>query len=66
MANQGFVNLYGGFYFQEGYTFNRREIFFDTPETPVSKDPMLDIQYGIRIGWLIPIDKRQPKEFYFN
>lgn len=66
MANQGFVNFYAGFYCQQGYTFNRRTIFFDQPDTPVSKDMMLDIQYGFRFSWLIPIYKRQPKDYYFN
>lgn len=66
MANQGFVNFYGGFYFQQGYTFNRRTIFFDQPETPVSTNMMLDLQYGLKFAWLIPIYKRQPKEYYFD
>ena len=66
MANQGFLNFYGGLYCQQGYTFNRRTIFYDQPDTPVSKDMMLDIQYGFKLGWLIPIYKRQPKEYYFN
>jgi hypothetical protein len=66
MANQGFVNFYGGFYFQQGYTFNRRTLFFDQPETPVSTDIMLDLQYGLKFAWLIPIYKRQPKEYYFD
>lgn len=66
MANQGFLNFYGGFYFQQGYTYNQREIFYDQPDTPVSKEMMLDLQYGFRLGWLIPIYKRKPKEYYFN
>lgn len=66
MANQGFLNFYGGFYFQEGFTYNRRTIFYDQPDTPVSKDMMIDIQYGLKLAWMIPIYKRQPKEFYFN
>lgn len=66
MADQGFLNFYGGFYFQQGYTFNRRTINFDQPDTPVSKDMKLDLQYGLRVGWLIPVYKRQPKEYYYN
>lgn len=66
MANQGFVNFYGGFYLQEGFTYNRRPIFYDQPETPVSQDVMIDIQYGIKFAWMIPIYKRKPKDFYFN
>ena len=32
LANQGIVNFYGGFYAQQGLTYNRREIFFDRPD----------------------------------
>ena len=35
MANRGFVNFYGGFYAQQGYTRNARDIFYDQPYTPV-------------------------------
>lgn len=66
MANQGFVNFYGGFFAQQGYTYNRRTIFFDQPNNPVSKDMMLDLQFGLKFAWLIPVYKRMPKEYYFN
>jgi len=66
MANQGFLNFYGGFYVQEGFTKNMREIFFDQPNTQVPTDMMIDIQYGIRLAWLVPVYKRKPKDFYFN
>ena len=66
MANHGLINFYGGFYIQEGFTKNRRLIFFDEPNIPVSQDVMKDIQIGFKAGWLIPIYKRKPKEFYFN
>jgi hypothetical protein len=66
MANAGFYNFYGGFYFQEGLTKNRRTINFDEPDVPVSTKIRLDIQYGFRLGWMIPFYKRKPKEFYFN
>ena len=66
MANKGFVNFYGGLYFQEGFTYNSRDVFFDQPNVPVSSEQMLDLQYGVRLAWLIPVYKRKPKEFYFN
>ena len=66
MSNKSFLSFYGGFYVQEGFTYNRRNVFFDQPDTPVSKEMMIDIQYGIKVGWLIPIYKRQPKEYYYN
>lgn len=66
MANQGIVNFYGGFYIQEGYTYNRRTINFDQPDIPVSKEMRLDIQYGFKVAWMIPIYRRIPKEYYYN
>jgi hypothetical protein len=66
MSNQGFVNFYGGFYVNEGITYNRREIFFDQPDSPVSTKPMYDIQYGVKLGWFIPIYQRKPKDFYYD
>lgn len=66
MANRGFFNFYGGFYMQEGFTYDRRTVFFDQPDTPVSTAMRMDIQYGIRAGWMIPVYKRRPKDFYYN
>ena len=66
MADQGAVNFYGGLYAQQGFTRNQRTINFDTPNVPVSTDIRVDMQFGLKIGWLIPIYKRQPKEFYYN
>ena len=66
MANGGFYNFYGGFYLQEGFTKNKRTIFFDQPDIPVSTSIRLDIQYGFKIGWMIPFYKRQPKDFYYD
>lgn len=66
MSNAGFLNFYGGFYIQEGFTQNKRTIFFDQPTIPVSSETRLDIQYGVKVGWFIPFYKRQPKEFYYN
>ncbi|MFT5858731.1 MAG: hypothetical protein ACI865_000819 [Flavobacteriaceae bacterium] len=66
MADQGAVNFYGGFYAQQGLTYNRRLINFDQPDTPVSTDLRIDIQFGFKLGWLIPIYQRQPKEYYFD
>jgi len=66
MANRGAFNFYGGFYAQQGFTKNRRDVFFDQPNIPVSKDLRMDMQYGFKIAWLIPIYKRMPKSFYYD
>ncbi|MBU2018078.1 MAG: hypothetical protein KJ941_00410, partial [Bacteroidetes bacterium] len=66
MSNRGVLNFYGGFYFQQGFTRNARDIFFDRPDDPVSKEIRQDFQAGLRLGWFIPIYKRLPKEYYYN
>jgi hypothetical protein len=66
MSNGGYLNFYGGFYFQQGFTKNQRTINFDQPEIPVSTATKLDIQYGFKIGWFIPFYKRLPKDYYFD
>ena len=66
LANGGFYNFYGGLYIQEGFTKNKRTVFFDQPDDPVSTDLRVDIQYGVKIGWQIPFYKRQPKDFYYD
>ena len=66
MSSIGGYHFYGGFYAQEGFTKNRRTINFDEPDVPVSTELRLDVQVGFKLGWVIPIYKRQPKDFYFN
>lgn len=66
MANQGVFNFYAGFYFQQTFMQNQRTHFFDHPNQQVSKKIRMGQMYGIRVGWLIPIYKRQPKDFYYN
>ena len=66
MANHGLINFYGGFYLQEGFTKNKRTVFFDQPNTPVPTNTMYDMQIGFKTGWFIPFYKRKPKDFYFD
>jgi len=59
-----FLNFYAGFEFIQGFTHNVRNYNFDL-EGP---DPglKLDFIYSIKLGWMIPIYKRAPKEYYYN
>ena len=66
MANRGLINFYGGFYAQQGFTKNQRLVNFDQPDIPVSNDLRLDLQFGLKAGWMIPIYRRLPKEYYFD
>lgn len=66
MADRGIWNFYGGVYFQQGFTVNQRDLFWDHPNERVSKDLRIEHMIGLRVGWLIPIYKRQVKDYYFN
>lgn len=66
MANRGIYNFYAGAYFQQGYTINQRDVFWDHPNEKVSKDLRIEHLIGFRVGWIIPIYKRETKDFYFN
>ncbi len=66
MANSGLINFYTGFYFLQGFTHNQRTIFYDQPNVAVDKSLRFDNCYGFRFGWLIPIYKSKPKDFYYN
>lgn len=66
IPEERYYNFHVGFYIQEGLTYNRRTLNLDQPDVPVSKDLRMDIQIGLRAGWLIPFYKAQPKDYYFE
>ncbi|WP_107038344.1 hypothetical protein [Brumimicrobium mesophilum] len=66
MANRGIFNFYAGIYFLQGFTVNQRDVFWDHPDEKVSKDLRIENMTGFRFGWLIPIYKRETKDYYFN
>lgn len=66
MSDNNFLNFYGGFFMQQGFTKNRRPVFYDQPDTPVPTDTRLDVLYGFKVGWLVPAYKRRPRDYYYN
>ena len=66
MANKGIFNFYFGAYFQQGFTYNQRTMFWDRPDYEVPTNRRTEYQYGLRIGWMIPVYKREAKEFYYD
>ena len=63
MGNTRVLNFFVGFEFMQSWTTNRREVNFDTG----MKDDgnRFDALNGFKIGWIIPIYKRTPKEYYY-
>jgi hypothetical protein len=64
MSNHRLLNFTMGLEFTQAWTQNRREYNFDTRTKDISK--RLDLLSGIRVGWIIPMNKRKPQPFYYN
>ncbi len=61
-SNRQLVNFYGGFEFTQGFTTNRRDFNFDDIEG--SDKNRLDLMYGFKLGWILPLYKKKPAPFY--
>jgi hypothetical protein len=46
----------------QGFTQNRRSYNFDEMKQDTEK--RLDIFYGAKVSWILPLYKKAPKEFY--
>lgn len=64
LGNLRLVSFHIGFECTQAWTQSRREYDFDK----MSKDTKqrLDLLYGIKAGWIIPLYKRRLKEYYYN
>jgi len=64
LSENRILNFYGGFEAYEGMTKSVRKLNYDTglPDT----ESRLDVLYGFRIGWILPLYKKRPQEFYYN
>lgn len=62
LSNNRLVNVYFGFECMQGFTKSRRSWDYDK----MSKDTKqrLDILYGARIAWILPLYKKPPQDFY--
>jgi len=66
LSNRGFLNFYAGFFMQEGFTQNKRKVFFDRPDHSVSTKIRMDVLYGFKVGWIMPLYRRIPREYYYD
>ncbi|MFL5754055.1 MAG: hypothetical protein ACJ76F_11655 [Bacteroidia bacterium] len=64
LSNNRLANFIAGFEFFEGFTRGLRGYQFDTMSSDDKR--RIDILSGARIGWILPIYKRTPKDFYSN
>jgi hypothetical protein len=60
---KGVMNFYAGFELYQAWTYNRRDMDFDTG----IKDDALkhDFLWGFNVGWILPVYKKAPNEFYY-
>lgn len=63
-GNRYLINFYFGFDFIQGFTQNRRSYNFDTMLKDETK--RLDLLFGIKAGWMLPIYKKAPNKFYYH
>ncbi|MFT7614074.1 MAG: hypothetical protein ACI9J3_003056 [Parvicellaceae bacterium] len=64
MGNNRISNFYGGIEISEGFTKGQRTAQAGAPIK--LQDNRIDILAGLRIGWIVPIHRRKPNEFYFD
>jgi hypothetical protein len=62
-SNRQLANFYGGFEFIQGFTELRRDYVFDNPD--IDRSQRLDLIYGFKLGWTLPLYKKKPKAYYF-
>jgi len=58
------INFMVGIECTQAFTKNRRNFNFDTMEQDTKS--RLDLLFGLRAAWIIPVYKRTPKEYYYN
>lgn len=63
MSNSRLFNFYGGFEFMQAFTKSKRDYLLD--EMGPDNNKYLDLYYGFRVGWMLPLFKRVPKEYYY-
>ena len=62
LSNNRLLNFYFGFECLQGFTQSRRSYDYDLMKADTQK--RLDILYGIKISWILPLYRKAPQEFY--
>ena len=63
IGNTRILNFYAGIEMMQGFTNSKRDYLFDQMGTDNNR--YLDLFVGFRIGWMIPVFRRVPKEYYY-
>jgi hypothetical protein len=62
LSNNRLANVYFGFDLMEGFTRNRRSFDYDSMQQDTHK--RVDILFGARLAWILPLYKKAPQDFY--
>lgn len=63
MGNRNLTNFHIGFEFTQAWTQSRRS--YNADDMKQNTDQNLDLLFGIKVGWIIPLYGRAPKDFYY-
>lgn len=64
LGNKRRVNFFAGFEFTQAFTKSRRSYDFDLMKKDNTQ--RLDMLYGFRAGWILPIYKKRATDFYYR
>ncbi|MCE3258454.1 MAG: hypothetical protein K0S12_95 [Bacteroidetes bacterium] len=64
LSDNRLTNFYFGFEAYQAFTTSVRKMNYDTglPDT----QQRVDLLYGFRIGWVLPLYKKRPNDYYYN
>jgi hypothetical protein len=62
LSKRRLINFYAGFDYTQAWTVNRREYNFDT--MAADRQKRIDVLSGFKVGWVLPLYRSQPDEFY--
>lgn len=63
LSNNKMINFYFGFELYQGFTKSRRD--FDFYTRTQDTENRLDLLYGIKAGWILPLYRQAPEKFYY-
>ena len=63
LSNRRLVNFFGGFECMQAFTKSRRSYDYDLRKKDTAA--RTDLLYGFRLGWIVPLYKKAPQDFYY-
>jgi hypothetical protein len=63
LGNNRILNFFAGFDFVQAFTKSQRSFDYDLMRRDTANRK--DFLYGFRIGWILPLYKKAPREFYY-